>query len=161
QQPIPFMQSHRAYYGENQPRGAQIDYVLGQKAKEAKVKVMDVSGRTVQELTAATDPGYHRLSWDPSRNQFRGPGGGGGGGQRVAGGPKGRGAVGAPGSESAPPPNLTPLSPPAGRAAGPGMYRVVLTVDGTEYVQTLTVEPDPNAPRAASTDVDEWGLDRE
>jgi hypothetical protein len=30
----------------------------------------------------------------------------------------------------------------------PGDYRVVLTVDGTEHVQTLTVEADPTAPRS-------------
>jgi hypothetical protein len=32
------------------------------------------------------------------------------------------------------------------RAATPGIYRVVLTVDGQEFTQTVQIERDPNAP---------------
>ena len=63
----------------------------------------------------------------------------------------------------APEPSLNPLNRPGGErfAAEPGEYRVVLTVDGTEYVQTLTVEPDPNAPRAGISARDEWEEERQ
>ena len=66
--------------------------------------------------------------------------GGGGGGPR----PKGPN----PGAE---PPSLNPLNRPTGGrfVAEPGEYRVVLTVDGAEFAQTLTIEADPNVPRAA------------
>ncbi|MBO0698076.1 MAG: PDZ domain-containing protein [Zavarzinella sp.] len=153
-QPAPFSQSARGYYGQNPPRGAQIDYVLGKKAEKATVKVLDVAGRTVREFQAATEPGYHRLTWDYSRFGNRGPGGrgqGGGGGAQ----PKGPNPADAP--------NLNPLTRPAGNAfaAEPGVYKVVLTVDGTELVQTLTIEPDPNAPKGASSARDEWEEERQ
>jgi hypothetical protein len=44
--------------------------------------------------------------------------------------------------------------------APPGMYRVVLTVDGDEYRQGLKVEPDPTAPNAVFS-VDEDNGDDE
>ena len=60
------------------------------------------------------------------------------------GGPRPKGPN--PGAE----PALNPLNRPAGNrfAAEPGEYRLVLTVDGTEFVQTLTIEPDPNLPES-------------
>jgi photosystem II stability/assembly factor-like uncharacterized protein len=66
------------------------------------------------------------------------PGGAGGqpGGGRGAGGGGGRGFGGGP-------------------AAPPGMYRVVLTVDGKEYVQSLKLEGDPNLPVPFVTEDDD------
>ena len=47
---------------------------------------------------------------------------------------------------------LNPLNrPPSSFRSGPGTYRVVLTVDGTEYIQTLAVERDPTVPVEAAT----------
>jgi hypothetical protein len=162
-QPAPFSQSARGYYGQNPPRGAQIDYVLAKKAEKGALKVVDVAGRTVREFPAATDPGYHRLTWDYSRFSGRGPGGGGGGG---GGGGRGQGGGGGPpakGPNPAEGPNLNPLTRPAGNAFAvePGVYKVVLTVDGTELVQTLTIEPDPNAPKSGISARDEWEEERQ
>jgi photosystem II stability/assembly factor-like uncharacterized protein len=167
QQAAPFSESARAYYGQNPPRGAHIDYVVEKKAEKASLKVVDVSGKTVREFPAATDPGYHRFSWDLSLVQFSGRGGPGGGGRGPGGGGGGGGGGGQPGVGGAVPrkgpntpeaPNLNPLTRPAGNrfAAEPGEYRVVLTVDGTEYVQTLSIEPDPNSPKSGISARDEW-----
>src|SRR5262245_46859246 len=161
-QPAPFSQSARGYYGQNPPRGAQIDYVLAKKAEKAALKIVDVAGRTVREFPAATEPGYHRLTWDYSRFSGRGPGGGGGGG----GGGRGQGGGGGPpakGPNPAEGPNLNPLTRPAGNAFAvePGVYKVMLTVDGTELVQTLTIEPDPNAPKSGISARDEWEEERQ
>ena len=38
---------------------------------------------------------------------------------------------------------------------------MVLAVDGTELVQTLTIEPDPTAPKGASSARDEWEEERQ
>ena len=47
---------------------------------------------------------------------------------------------------------LNTLSRPANSIrSGPGSYRVVLTVDGTDDVQTLAVERDPTVPVEAAT----------
>ncbi len=108
---------HRRYIGDNPPTGAQICYSLCVKAKESTLRVYDVEGQLVRDLTANTEPGLHVATWDLSRGANRplggGPGGGGGGG--FFGGP------------------LVPA----------GRYRVVLTVDGTEYSQVIRVEDDP------------------
>jgi hypothetical protein len=54
--------------------------------------------------------------------------------------------------------------PGGGRTGGgpvaPGVYRVVLNVDGTEYAQPITVELDPNAPRDLIViDAEEWNTE--
>jgi photosystem II stability/assembly factor-like uncharacterized protein len=105
----PFFESTRAFYGQNGPRGANIDYVIGKKAQKAGIKILDVAGKTVAEFPATTEPGYYRYNWDLRRS----------------GGPV--------------------------RTAASVDYRIVLTVDGTEHVQTLTVEPDPNTPRSGTS----------
>ena len=124
-----------------------------------------MSGKTVREFPASTEPGYHRFTWDLSLVQFagRGPGGGGGRGQGGGGGAEGGPRAKGPNAPAAENPNLNPLNRPAGNrfAAEPGNYRVVLTVDGTEYVQTLTIEPDPNAPRSGISARDEWEEERQ
>lgn len=153
---IPFYSSHRVFNGQNPPRGAMIDYVLGKKADKVSLVVKDVTGRTVRELQPSTDAGYHRVSWEFDLvGGGRGPGGGG-----RSGGPR-KGPN--PGGSEAPPPSLNPLNRPTGGrfAAEPGEYRVVLTVDGTELAQTLTVAPDPNAPRAGISIRDEQEEDRQ
>src|SRR5204863_5443535 len=120
QNPIPFYSSHRVFNGQNPPRGAMIDYVLGKKAEKVSLVIKDVTGRTVKELQPSTDAGYHRATWEfdlaraPGSGGGRGPGGGGGGG-----GPRPKGP-----NPSAEPLSLNPLNRPTGgrSAAEPGEY---------------------------------------
>jgi photosystem II stability/assembly factor-like uncharacterized protein len=143
----PFYESTRAFYGQNPARGANIDYVIGKKAEKATIKVLDVAGHTVREFPAATDPGYYRLNWDLARNAVSGAG-------RKGPNPK----KGNNESPAQPTPNLNPLVRP--NAPGqPAEFRIVLTVDGTELVQTLTIEPDPSLPRGGLSEGD--GEERE
>jgi hypothetical protein len=150
----PFSESIRAFYGQNPPRGAQIDYVIGKKAANAELRIADVRGNTVRQFPGSTEPGYYRVTWDLRRDgggKGRGPG---------AGGPKGKGK----GPVETPPTNFNPLARAAGGSAQvpPGDYRIVLSVDGTDYVQALTVEADPSTPKSgiASRD-DSEGADSE
>ncbi len=57
----------RWYVGDNPPRGAQIYYSLGKKAKQSSLKIIDASGATIRQLRASTAPGLHRASWDMNR----------------------------------------------------------------------------------------------
>jgi hypothetical protein len=43
----------------------------------------------------------------------------------------------------------------------PGLYRVVLSVDGKDYTQTIRIEPDPNAPNIeiVADDSEDEGLE--
>src|SRR5262245_50058715 len=168
QQAVPFAESHRVYYGQNPVRGAQIDYVIGKKAEKASLKVLDVSGKTLREFPASTEPGYYRFTWDHSVAQLENRGGQGGGRRSGGGGPEGgapaaKGPNAPPTRPTPPAPDLNPLNRPAGNrfAAAPGEYRVVLTVDGTEFVQTLSIEPDPNAPKSGIAARDEWEEERQ
>jgi hypothetical protein len=160
--PIPFYSSHRVFNGQNPPRGAMVDYVLGKKAEKVSLVIKDVTGRTVRELQPKTDAGYHRLAWE--FDLARGPGGG-GRGQRGGGGGGGGGGGPRPKGPNAPaePLSLNPLNRPTGGrfAAEPGEYRVVLTVDGQEFAQTLTIEADPNSPRSAISAENEHEEDRQ
>jgi hypothetical protein len=182
---------HRRYFGENPPNGAQIFYSINQKAEKASLKILDVEGKVVRELTAQTAPGLHVATWDLSRAGQRPAGFGGGGGQGGGGGPRGFGGGGGARSESANPPQgaagaggatppplegsggetSTPTQPQQGRGGGGGFggafggafgrpipagtYRIVLTVDGKEYTQTLRVENDPVVPEASAANDDE------
>jgi hypothetical protein len=58
---------------------------------------------------------------------------------------------------------LNPLSPAGGaRWVGqPGEYRVVLTVDGIEYSQTLMIEGDPSIPHDGISELDEFEEERQ
>jgi photosystem II stability/assembly factor-like uncharacterized protein len=104
------------WVGENPPRGAQIYYSLGKKPeKPVTLKVLDYTGQTVATLRPKNEPGLHKIGWDLTRGGGRGSGGPGGRGQ-------GQGF---------------------GAFVAPGMYRVVLTVDGKDYAQGLRVEADP------------------
>jgi len=123
--PPPFYQSTRAFYGKNPPREAYADYVIGKKAQKATLKVLDVRGNVIRDAGASTDPGYYRVAWELAR-----------------GGPR-RGPVGVPPKDG----NLNPLARATSASLVPGDYRVILTVDGAEFMQTLTVEADPSAPK--------------
>src|SRR5262249_28287247 len=112
---------------------------------------------------------------------------GAGGGGRAGGGGGGQRAGGGEATPQAPPARPTEASPPGestetetearpaeprpfpgggfggGRPVQPGMYRVVLSVDGQDYTQDLRVEADPSAPNGviiADDDEDEDEDDR-
>ncbi len=126
------------FVGQNPPEGAQIYYSLAKKAEKMQLKIVDYAGRTVRELPVKKEEmtaGLHHLSWDLARGARpqRGPGGPGG---------RGRGQ----GQNPAP----------------PGMYRIVLSVDGKEYTQALRVEHDPllKTPSIIADDEDEEERER-
>jgi photosystem II stability/assembly factor-like uncharacterized protein len=109
----------RRFIGENPFNGAELYYSLTAKAAKAGIKVLDYTGRTVATLGAAVTPGLHKLSWTTVIGPQPGRGRGGRGrGRRVGG----------------------------FRLAPPGMYRIVLTVDGKDFTQSLKIEPDPTLP---------------
>src|SRR5262249_27258880 len=130
--------------GENPPPEAQILYSLTKKADKASIKILDYTGKPRRELPAKTEPGLPRAKWDFTGISTRqgGPGGPGGGGPGGPGGQRGRlierltPVIGATG--------IGVLGAYQGRGpqvrAVPGMYRVVLTVDGKEYAQGLRIE---------------------
>ncbi|MHB1425882.1 MAG: VPS10 domain-containing protein [Gemmataceae bacterium] len=111
----PYGVGNHRFVGENPPDGAQIYYSLCKKAEKAQLKVIDYTGKTVREL--------------PLKKEQTGAGlhrvvwdlGRGASQQRGFG--RGRGQTQNP--------------------APPGMYRVVLTVDGKEHTQALRIENDP------------------
>src|SRR5205823_3937953 len=94
-----------------------------------------VKGR---QPTSPPKVGLNKVTWStflpPAAGKdggggFGGKGGGGGGGGGKGGGGFGGGFGGA-------------------RGAPPGVYRVVLNVDGQELATTLRLEADPNVPRS-------------
>ncbi len=109
----------RRFVGENPPRGAQIYYSLGKKADKVSLKVLDYTGATIRTLEVKSSPGLHVSRWDLGR---------------TGGGLVGM-ALEALGQRA-----------PAEGPAAPGMYRVVLTVDGKEYTRPLQVRADPTTP---------------
>src|SRR5262249_22801680 len=140
--------SGRRFVGQNPPPGAQIYYSLTAKAGKVNLKVVDYAGKTVRELAARTEPGLHRAAWGLSLPPTRGAGaaaGAGGAGQRRGGGGGGAGARGAGAGGGAGAGTVeTPgegegtggrrgFGAPVGPPAPPGMYRVVLNVDGQEF----------------------------
>ena len=111
----------RRFVGQNPLPGAQIYYSLTKKAEKISLKVVDIGGKTVRELSASSQPGLHKVGWDL------------------------RGAT------------TTPPAGPVARRQGlggfgggpavqPGLYRVVLNVDGEELAQSVRVEADPTTP---------------
>jgi photosystem II stability/assembly factor-like uncharacterized protein len=140
----PYGNGSRKFFGQNPAPGAQIYYFLADKADKVTLKVVDYAGETVRELQATTQPGLNRAAWTLTRPGQR-PGGPGGGRGGQGGG--GRGGQG-------PPEAAAQRAEMAQRFGGfmfgqpvtPGMYRVVLTVDGKEFTQPLRVEADPTVP---------------
>lgn len=131
-----FRTGTRTFKGQNPPRNAQIDFVLGKKAEQLELKVVDIQGKTVRTLDVkkALDPGLHRIAWDlSSEPQSAGKGKG------LKGKGQGQSAKGGFGG---------------GAPVKTGVYRVILVADGQEHSQTLVIEPDPNQ-RGADIIVDE------
>lgn len=137
----PFSSSARRFVGTNPPAGTHFDYVLAKPAEKVSLKVTDASGTTLQTFFTQTKAGYHRVTWNLVRLALPKP-------------------AGISDAEL----DLLPMAQKALFSPGilaPGTYRVVLTVDGKDYVQPLVVEPDPNAPPGASTATDYQMLERE
>ena len=110
----------RRFNGQNPARGTYVDFFLEKKASKASLKVLDIAGKTVRDLTPKTDAGFQSVLFDMRRTGLR------------PGFPTG----GNPGAV-------------VGGELPSGQYRVVLTVDGTELTQSFTVEGDPRFPRTA------------
>jgi hypothetical protein len=164
----------RRFEGRNPPAPALIDYALAKKGAKVSLKVVDVNGAIVSEPRASGDLGLHRIPWNLAR------GAGPAAGRRIGAGPGQRRSVGAgegpPTAAAAATIAAAPTAagsaaagtesesaaPPVperrfGRAlaVSPGLYRVVLTVDGKEFSQTIRVEPDPNGPMIELADDDD------
>jgi photosystem II stability/assembly factor-like uncharacterized protein len=122
----------RRFFGQNPPRGAQVYYLLTHKAQEAQLRVVEFTGKTVRDLKVETTPGLHKLTWDLARPAAK----------------KNDGQKGQPEK-----PKMEP--------APPGMYRLVLTVDGEEFVQSIRVEADPAVPNFVLTPPDGPTRERE
>jgi photosystem II stability/assembly factor-like uncharacterized protein len=152
----PFGGGSRRFVGQNPPPGAPLYYALTKKADKASLRILDYAGRLVRELPAKAEPGLHRADWDLARAELRPP----------APPPESLERPGAARARweerlhvaaAAAGPGLLALVPPRPAGPGgrprpslvpPGMYRVVLTVDGEEHSQGLRLEADPNAPPA-------------
>ena len=117
----PYSVTDRKFVGSNPPRGATFDLYLAKPAKTATVKVFDVTGKLVWEYKkAANTPTISDAGLHRITWALTGQAAGGGR-------PGGR--------------------PLVGGQVPPGAYKVVATIDEKEYVQSLVVELDPNAPK--------------
>ncbi|HSZ54614.1 MAG TPA: PDZ domain-containing protein [Tepidisphaeraceae bacterium] len=90
--------TNRRFAGQNPTFGADIYYSLPKEAKSATIKIVDISGKTLRQFPARTEPGLHHLAWDlrlagGGRGAFAAGGGGAASGGR-GGGRRGRGAGG-------------------------------------------------------------------
>ncbi|MFO0935671.1 MAG: PDZ domain-containing protein [Gemmataceae bacterium] len=123
----PYSATVRKFVGTNPPRGVYIDYMLGEAAKDVQLKIVDATGKAVREFRNAPKAvGFHRVGWALNR-------GAGDAIPQAAGGGRGQGGGGQFGGQG-------------GAAVLAGQYRIVLTVDGKESSQMVTVENDPNQP---------------
>jgi hypothetical protein len=114
----------KKYYGQNPPAGTNIYLSFAKKPEKASLKVYDVAGQLVRELSIKSEVGFQRVNWNLTKASA----------QPIIGAIRG---------------NVDPeqiMRRPGGffgQAVQPGQYRLVLAVDGKEYVQTLSVEADP------------------
>jgi hypothetical protein len=134
--------TNRRFVGTNPPAGASIYYHIGEKAKETKLQIFDAAGDPVRTLPTVGEPGLHRVVWDlnrvtPRTERREQPASGDGAP------PSGEGTGGGETTAQAAIMNARPRQAPA------GTYKVVLTVDGKDYVQALTLEADPRLPEGA------------
>jgi photosystem II stability/assembly factor-like uncharacterized protein len=126
--------TNRRFVGDNPPPGAQIYYSLGEPAQKVSLKVLDITGAVVRTLQGPAKAGMNHINWDLSRTPTK----------LVKGKTKGKMIGKGPGFGGPGAPVLA------------GAYRLILTVDGVDYAQTLQIEGDPNLlPRAVSEDEDE------
>jgi photosystem II stability/assembly factor-like uncharacterized protein len=153
--------TNRRFVGQNPTNGAPITFSLTKEASTVSLKIVDVEGKTVRVLRSYREPGLHTSFWDLSRtieSTTRRPGGGtastrGAADQAAAAAQAAAGASTSPGESAAAAiaAAITGRSSPflPGRSVPPGLYRVVLTVDGKEFSQPIRVEADPVVPEAS------------
>lgn len=140
----------RRFIGQNPARGAQIYYSLAAAASNVRLTVTDLNGRALRELDTKTEAGLHHVAWDltiaPPRQRV---------GRDIQPGPRrtpaptGNAETPAQNPTSQPEAAAQPQQRPtfgSGRTVPSGAYRLTLTVDGKEYVQTVRVEDDPTMP---------------
>jgi hypothetical protein len=132
QRGTPYGAGNRRFHGENPPPGAQIYYSLSVKTQKIQLQILDYAGKPVRTLEVKNEPGLHRASWDllreiPSEQGLF---------ARISALQPVIGS-GLLGSERGQGQRRGPRPAPA------GMYRVVLTVDGHSYTQSLRLENDP------------------
>ena len=94
---------------------------------------MDYAGKTVRELQVKNELGLHRLTWDLNAQP------------PIVG-------QGTPGTFPQGQGFFRRVQP---QAVLPGMYRLVLTVDGQELSQGLRIEADPTGAGQITTDIDD------
>jgi hypothetical protein len=134
--------TNRRFVGTNPAAGGHLYYALPAPAQKVSIRITDIEGNTIRELSGPVQAGLHRVTWDLMRDApltARRAGTG----RRAGAAPQAPPAAGdAEGSGPAP-----SAPAPAGPAPN-GAYRVTLAVDGTELSQTLTIIADPNYPPA-------------
>jgi photosystem II stability/assembly factor-like uncharacterized protein len=132
--------TNRRFVGENPANPTTIYYSLTKKADKATLAVVDIEGKTVRELQASTSAGLHAVGWNLT-TAFRPQ-------QPVA---ARQPSAGAARPEGVGPPEGAGRGQGGGRFARgggfgrpvpAGSYRIVLTVDGKEYQQSIHVEGD-------------------
>jgi hypothetical protein len=109
------------FHGTNPVDGALITYKLGPGRGAATLRITNASGRLVQELLVPSDPGIHRMNWDPRHSVVDRP------------------QVWIRHDDSL-------LARPIGTKGpwvSPGTYTVTLEARGTTFTQTLEVRGDP------------------
>jgi photosystem II stability/assembly factor-like uncharacterized protein len=105
---------HSYFTAENPPRGAILDFWIGDSAQgePVRVEVLDRDGAVLRQVAETTaERGAHRVVWDLRHE--------------------------------APPHDGSSWRTPKGRFALPGDYTVRLTVGETSHTQSLSVEMDP------------------
>jgi photosystem II stability/assembly factor-like uncharacterized protein len=131
-----YVGGYKQFEGENAPRGTAIHFYLKSNASgEAKVSVLDHTGRALCESNVPASAGIHRVQWTLVEPMAAGGRGGRGGGS--AGGRAGQG-----------PPDVSCSGAAAGGRGGgggavvPGTYTVKLSVGGRDYTKTVEVLED-------------------
>lgn len=140
--------TNRRFAGENPANGVPIYYHLAEKAGKISLKVFDAAGDPVRTLAASGEPGLQRSSWDLARVTPQSPR------PRPTPEPRAGGETTGEGTSESESETARPqqaAARPGGGGGGTsqapaGTYRVVLSVDGKDYVQTVTIEADPLAP---------------
>lgn len=146
----------KQFEGENPMRGTTIQFHLRAGVTgEAKVAVLDATGRSLCETTMPARPGIHRVQWTLVAPMLAAAGRGGraGGGGAAGGAGPGGGAMPAPAGAAAAPqgrgptPDVSCTGATGGRGGGgagaaPGSYVAKLTVGGKDYLRPVAVLED-------------------
>jgi hypothetical protein len=120
-----------AYAGENDPDGAVVTYAVGPRGAEVRLRVETDAGAVIRELPVDGRAGTHRVVWDMRH----------------------RTPPHEPETPDAPLPALPHPLGPRGPYVSPGLYDVVLDVDGVEVGRAaVEVRGDP----ALTLTVDAW-----